>query len=53
MVALSGRDAGSTWAQLEVFMAQWRRIERLVHESGPFIWRATRSGLAKVELGGT
>lgn len=50
LVALSGKDAGSTWAQLEVVMSQWRRIESLVDGSGPFIWRATRSGLAAVTL---
>ena len=30
MVALAGRDAIGTWAQLEVLMAQWRRIEDLL-----------------------
>lgn len=50
MVALSGKDAGSTWAQLEVVMSQWRRIESLVDDPGPFIRRATRSGLAAVKL---
>jgi hypothetical protein len=50
MVALSSRDAGSTWLQLEVVMSQWRRIEDLAEIDGPFIWRASRSGLAKVPL---
>jgi hypothetical protein len=36
--------------QLEIVMSQWRRIEALADEAGPFIWRATRSGLAKVKL---
>jgi hypothetical protein len=31
-------------------MANWRRFEDLVAQSGPFIWRATRSGLARVNL---
>lgn len=52
MVALSGKDAGSTWAQLEVFMCQWRRISSLVDVPGPYIWRATRSGLGKIQLEG-
>lgn len=50
MVTLAGPDAKSTWLQLEVLMSQWRRIEDLADEPGPFIWRATRSGLAKIEL---
>ena len=50
MVALSAADAGSTWNQLEVVMANWRRFEGLVEQVGPFIWRATRSGLGKVNL---
>jgi hypothetical protein len=50
MVALAGADAGSTWLQLEIVMSQWRRIEALAEQAGPFIWRATRSGLAKVRL---
>ena len=28
MVALNQRDAQTKWGQLEVFMTQWRRIER-------------------------
>ncbi len=43
MVALAGRDATNTWAQLELFMTQWRAIEGLTHQSGPFIYTATRT----------
>lgn len=50
MVALSAADAGSVWNQLEVVMMNWRRLEDLASQEGPFIWRATRSGLAKVKL---
>lgn len=50
MVALSAADARSVWNQLEVVMANWRRFEDLASEAGPFIWRATRSGLGKVNL---
>jgi hypothetical protein len=50
MVALSATDAGSIWNQLEVVMANWRRLENLASQEGPFIWRATRSGLGKVNL---
>jgi hypothetical protein len=50
MVALTSRDAGSTWLQLEVVMRQWRALGDLVASEGPFIWRASRSALAKVPL---
>jgi hypothetical protein len=50
MVALSGKDATGTWAQLEVLMSQWRRIESLLNESPPSIWAAHRSGLRAVKL---
>jgi hypothetical protein len=49
-VAVRGGDAGSTWLQLEVVMSQWRRIEALAAEEGPFIQRAFRSGLSAVKL---
>jgi PIN like domain len=50
MVALSALDAGSVWNQLEVVMANWRRFEDLASQTGPFVWRATRSGLGRVNL---
>lgn len=50
MVNLSSAEAGTTWAQLEVFMIQWRRIEALVHEGGPFIYSASRSSFRRLEL---
>jgi hypothetical protein len=50
MVALTGPDARNTWLQLEVFMASWRRIEPLHELTGPFIYRATRSGVTAVDL---
>jgi hypothetical protein len=43
MIALASRDAGGTWAQLEVFFTQWRRIEATLDEPGPFIYTATRT----------
>lgn len=50
MVALTGKDARTTWAQLEVFMCQWRAIEQIADESGPFIWRTTRTAMSAVKL---
>ena len=50
MVALAGRDAIGTWAQLEVLMTQWRRIEALLGAPGPFIFSATRTTLRRIDL---
>jgi hypothetical protein len=50
MVALAGREAGNTWAQLEVLMSQWRLIERCLDEPGPFIYSATRTTFRPVDL---
>jgi hypothetical protein len=50
MVALSGKEATGTWAQLEILMSQWRRIESLLDEPPPLIWAAHRTGLRAVKL---
>ena len=50
MVALSGREAMNTWAQLEIVMSQWRAIDAATYEAGPFIYAATRSRLRPVDL---
>ena len=50
MVALAGAYAIGTWAQLEVFMTQWRAIERCPDEPGPFIYSATRTTFRSVGL---
>jgi hypothetical protein len=52
MITLAGREAVDTFDQLEVLMCNWRRIERKLAESGPFIYTATRTGgLQPVPLG--
>jgi hypothetical protein len=51
MVALVGTDAKGTWEQLEVVMTNWRRIEGLLDEPGPFIYALTRTGgLRRIDL---
>jgi len=50
MVALASRDAGGTWAQLEVLLCQWRSIEELLKEPAPLIRSASRTGMAVVKL---
>jgi hypothetical protein len=49
-VALNQRDAQAKWGQLEVFMAQWRRIEALIPEPGPCIWRVSRTAMTPIAL---
>src|SRR5580704_10460557 len=50
MVALNQRDAQTKWGQLEVFMTQWRRIEALITERGPFIQRVSRTAVTSIPL---
>jgi PIN like domain len=50
MIALTGGEAGNTFAQLEVVMCQWRAIEGCWNEPAPFIYAATRSRLKKIDL---
>ena len=50
MVALTGDDARTTWQQLEVIMSQWRQLEALAAEPGPFIWRVSRTSMSRVNL---
>jgi hypothetical protein len=50
-LAPSASTAVDTWHQLEVFMAQWRSIERLTREHGPFIYTVTRAALRRIDLG--
>ena len=48
MLTLSGKDAKTVWSQLEVVMCQWRWIERVRDQPGPFIYRVTRTGHTNV-----
>ena len=50
MIALAGKQATSTWTQLEVLMCQWRAIESQLQTPGPFILTATRTTLKAVPL---
>jgi hypothetical protein len=43
-------DARTKWGQLEVFMTQWRHIEGLINEPGPFIWRVSRTAMTPLSL---
>ncbi len=50
MVNLASRDAGTVWAQLEVFMSRWRTIDQLTYEPGPFIYRLSRTAQSQIDL---
>lgn len=51
MFNLASKEAGTTWAQLEVLMTRWREIERLAEEPGPYIYTVTRAGeLRSIDL---
>ena len=50
MVTLAGGEAQTTWQQLEIVMSQWRRIEQLLEQPGPFIYSATRTRLRPESL---
>jgi hypothetical protein len=50
MVALSGKEAIDTWAQLEIVMTQWRAIEAALQEPAPLIYAATRTRMRPVDL---
>lgn len=50
MVVLGGEEALDTFHQLEVLMCQWRKIEALLDEPGPFIYIATRTTMRRAEI---
>lgn len=50
MITLTGRDAVDTFHQLESLMCHWRRIERLLPRSGPFIFGVTRTSFREIPL---
>lgn len=50
MVALAGKAAGNTWAQLLLVTRLWPEIEALEGRQGPFILNANPGGLSPVDL---
>lgn len=51
MVTLASKDARTKFDQVEVFMCQWRRIEKVLDEEGPCIYLASRTSWRKLALG--
>lgn len=50
LVVLASDEATTKFGQLEVFMCQWRAIERLLEQPGPFIYAASRTTLRAIPL---
>jgi hypothetical protein len=50
MIAIASADGRGPWQQLEAVMCQWRRIEALLEQDGPFIYSLTRTTLRPVAL---
>jgi PIN like domain len=50
MVALNQHDAATKWGQLEVFMTRWRDIDQMTRQTGPFIYRASRTALTAIKI---
>ena len=48
LFALNPVQALTVWAQLELLMCQWRRIERLAQEPGPYMYRVSRTRLHRL-----
>lgn len=50
LVALAGPDAVDKWAQLEVIMTQWRKIEALRLRTGPLVMTITRTSARELDI---
>lgn len=50
MIALAGKDSIGTWAQLNVLLHHWRRVEVAYDEPGPFIYSVTRTNFRPISL---
>jgi hypothetical protein len=50
LVALAGDDAIDKWAQLEVVMTQWRKIEALRSRTGPLILTVSRTSARELDI---
>jgi hypothetical protein len=45
VVQLDARHQLNKWAQLEIVVCQWRRLEERLDQPGPWLVVATRTGL--------
>lgn len=48
MFAISSSEKLDVWRQLEVLMCNWRRVEQLRDDPGPFIFRLMRTAMSRL-----
>ena len=44
--AITSNERLNNWHQLEIVMCQWRRIEQLGEQDGPFVYRVMRTAVS-------
>ncbi|MGH8899974.1 MAG: hypothetical protein ACRDZ4_23790 [Egibacteraceae bacterium] len=44
--AITSNERLNNWHQLEIVMCQWRRIEQLGEQDGPFVYSVTRTAVS-------
>lgn len=47
LIVMTGSGQLSIWDQLRVFVQRWDKIEDLISEPGPWLYRLSKSGLFK------
>jgi hypothetical protein len=50
MVNLASDEAVSRFAQMEILMCQWRRVEALLEARGPFIYLLSRTAFRRLAI---
>jgi hypothetical protein len=47
-IAIASDEKLDVWRQLEILMCNWRTIDALADEDGPYIHRVTRTTMTRV-----
>lgn len=50
MFVIASREHLRVWDQLEIVVSQWRKVEALSREDGPFIYVMSRTTMTRVDL---
>ncbi|MQA83711.1 MAG: hypothetical protein GEV03_03505 [Streptosporangiales bacterium] len=50
MFAITSDENLDNWGLLEIVVSQWRRMEAVAEQPGPYIYSLTRTGLHKIKL---
>ena len=48
LFALHPDEAVTVWSQLELLMYEWRKIEKIARQPGPYMYRVSRSRLSRM-----